>query len=77
MNEDKEITNLLYNIKWLRKRDKLSKKQMARILGIGMVSMNKIEKGKVPYRLGANVIIAVYQHFGILPTVLFEKRLDE
>ena len=77
MSEDKEIDNLLYNIMWLRKKEKLSKKEMARILGVGMVSINKIEKREVPQRLGASIVIAIYEYFGILPAVLFEKRLDE
>ncbi len=76
MSEEKEMNNLLYNITWLRKKEKLSKKEMARILGIGKVSINKIEKGEVPKRLVANAIIAIYQNFGISPAVLFEKRLD-
>ena len=42
------LENFLYNIAWLRRRYKLSRRDMAKILGVGVLSVKKIEKGKLP-----------------------------
>lgn len=74
---DKSLENLIYNLKWLRKELNLSKKQMAKSLGVGVGSLNKMENGVYPPRLKANVLLAVWDNFGIYPSVLLEIRIDE
>ena len=74
---DKSLENLIYNLKWLRKELNLSKKQMAKNLGIGVGSLNKMENGVYPPRLKAKVLLAVWDNFGIYPSVLLETRFDE
>ena len=66
-----ELNNLLYNIKWLRMQHRLSEKQMAEILGIGVGSLQKIEKGTLPPRLSVNIVFEVQNYFGIQPKDLF------
>ena len=39
---DAEI--FMFNVKWLREKHGLSKKEMAKILGISVGTLNKIEK---------------------------------
>lgn len=76
-SRNKETATFLHNITYLRKRDGLSKQNMAKILGIGLASLNLIENGQLPPRLSANIIFCVHEHFGILPKDQFTKRLDD
>ena len=75
MSTDKEMQNLLYNIKRLRLDNKLSKKKMAQICGVGVPKINKIENGIVPPRFSANILVRIYRHFGVTPTEMFRDSL--
>ncbi len=66
---------LSHNIKWLRKHHGISKKRMAQIMGIGIGSLNQLERGSVPQRLTVTVLFAIEDHFGIAPPELLGKRL--
>ena len=74
---ERKEQNFLHNIAWLHKHHGLSKKRMAEVLGIGVGSLNKIENGEMPPRLGAGVFLRIYAYFGIRPKDLTEQRLDE
>ena len=63
------------NVTWLRKRYGLSKKQMAKIMGIGIGGVTKLEQGSVPPRMRVDVIISIYRYFGIHPSVQFTNDL--
>ena len=76
MKNEQELQNFCKNITLLRKRHGLSKKEMAKLLGIGIWSLNKIERGELPPRLNANVILAVYRQFGVRPSMLFVLPLS-
>ena len=69
------IDIFLHNIVWLRKHYGLSKNEMAKRLGIGLWSLNKIEKGELPPRLHCDIIFTVYHVFGIPYADLLDKRL--
>lgn len=69
------IDIFLYNIVWLRKHYRLSKKEMARRLGIGLWSLNIIEKGKLPPHLHCDVLFAAHKNFGISCATLVSQRL--
>lgn len=45
---------------------------MAKIIGVGVNSLNKIEKGEFPPSLTVEVIFNIYEYFGITP----EKQLS-
>lgn len=62
---EKEIKAFLYNVQQIRKRNRISKKRMAEILGIGRGSLTKIEKGILPPRLSVEVVFRIQQYFGI------------
>lgn len=49
---------------------------MAKLLGIGVGSLTKIEKGELPQRLSANIIYRIYKEFGIKPSDQFDKTLE-
>lgn len=65
---DEQIKNFCANVKNLRKKYGLSKKEMAKILHIGVKSLTVIESGTLPVRLSANIVIQIYRSFGILPS---------
>ena len=77
MKEDRGIQNFCGNITLLRKYHGFSKRKMAKKLGIGLWSLNKIENGELPPRLSSNVLFAVYESFGILPSQMFDLLLEE
>ena len=65
----------LHNIVWLRSHYGISKKRMARMLGIGLWSLNKLEQGIIPPRMDIHIIFAVSKQFGISPSDLFSVPL--
>lgn len=63
------------NVMFIRKHSGISKKGMAKLLGIGVGSLNKIEKGEIPPNLSVEVIFNIHRHFGIHPKDLFGQQL--
>ena len=68
-----EIFILLTNIIILRKSHKLSKKEMADIMGVSLYVLNRIEKEHYPYAIKINSIFKLSHYFGIPPHNLFKK----
>lgn len=64
-----------HNVMWLRKCNGLSKKEMAKIMGIGVESLNKIENGELPPKMSVEAVFNIQQHFRISPKSLFGQRL--
>ena len=52
---------LLENIAWLRKYYGISKTRMVKLLGIGLHSLNKMEKGEMPPKLKLDVLIRIHR----------------
>ena len=73
---DNELGSFMRNIAWLRKHHGLSKKKMAELLGIGVETLNKIEQGQFPPRLGVSVMEKLWIHFGIAPSDQFKQLYD-
>lgn len=74
---ERQRNNFLYNVAWLRRQHRLSKKKMAQLLGISIGSLNKIENGELPPRASLEVLNKIHNTFGIALTDLFGKRLGE
>lgn len=72
---DAEIKNFVCNIIWLKNNYRLSKRKMAKMLGIGIKSLDKLEKGEFPLRIGVEVVFNIYKNFGVAPKDLFGQRL--
>ena len=66
-----------HNIRWLRKKHGLSKRKMAELLGIGLWSLNRLERGQIPPRMTIEILFAVQKHFGISPAAQLESRLGD
>lgn len=66
-----ELAVFCENIRLLRERNGLTKKQMTEIMGIGMASLNKIEKGIVPEKLKVEALLYTANYFHYAPHELF------
>ena len=72
---EKDYAVFMYNTHWLRRQYSLSKRKMAKIMGIGIASLNKMERGDFPPRLKINTILDVCRYFHIKPADILTKRL--
>ena len=75
--KDEECLVFLRNIAYLRKKNGLSKKEMANLLGISVYSITKIENGIFPKNLKAEVIYNIYKKFKIKPSEQFSQIFAE
>lgn len=71
------IENFTYNVTYLRKKHKISKKTMSQILGISIYNINKIEKGILPPRLNCDLIFEIQNKFNINATDVLERKLKK
>ncbi len=60
------------NIKKIREKEKLSKKEMAKRLEIGVKSLTMLENGIIPKRLSCKFIFRIEDEFNILPKNIFK-----
>ena len=74
MNAD-SLSILFRNITALRRHYGYSKARMAKLLGIGIGSLNKIERGIIPPRLRIDIVFTVCNQFHIRPSILFSQEL--
>ena len=65
------------NIKQLRQSHNLSKKSMAKIMGIGIGSLNKLESGILTPRADVQCLLNLNKHFGISISELFVSHSEE
>ena len=65
MNKPTEIylENIMHNITYIRKTLGISKKKMAEILGLGVGSLEKIEKGILPPKLSVEILFNIRENF--------------
>ncbi|MBR5535077.1 MAG: helix-turn-helix transcriptional regulator [Clostridia bacterium] len=61
------------NIKRLREKHKLSKKEMAKKLGISTYSLRIIEEGRFPEKLTVDIFGYLMDEFKILPSEIFAE----
>ena len=57
-----ELANFCTNIKKLRAEHQLSKTEMAKILGVSVASLNKLENGVMP-RISCEVVYRMMDYF--------------
>ncbi len=77
MTHKKYTAALCYNIKQLRLTNQLSKRKMARLLGISTRSLTMIERGEIPPRLTCKILFQVCGTFYITPDRLFVPPCEE
>ena len=61
----KELRTFMKNVAWLRAHYGLSKKDMAKRLGVSVMTLAKIEKGQFPPRLHISVMYNIQRQFGV------------
>ena len=50
---------------------------MAKILGIGIITLNKIEQGVLPPRLSVEMLFRIRDYFGVSLSLLVSANLGE
>ena len=77
LTNEERSENLLHNIVWLRREHGLSKTRMARLLGVGVRTLERIEGGELPSRLTVKVFFRMEEAFGCSSEDLLNRRLGE
>lgn len=72
-----DIAIFCNNIRLLRQRHHLSKHKMAKLLQIGVPTLNQIERGVLPHCVRANTLFQIYYEFGISPDQMLRPFPDE
>lgn len=67
MKTTMELCLFCHNIRILRQHYKLSQKEMAQQLHIGIHSLRMLEKGIIPQRMGIEIFFYIYRLFGFSP----------
>lgn len=65
-----ELDNFCMNVKRLRAEHQLSKTKMAKILGISVASLNKLEDGIMP-RISCEVVYCMMDYFHLTTAEVF------
>ena len=74
MNHEHEFKILCENVKKLRMKERLSQKEMASLLGIGIYSLKKLENGILPPRLTWRFLLSIHENFGIFPSDMMTEN---
>ena len=65
------------NLTYLRKYNGISKKKMATILRIGIKSLNQIEQGVMPPRVGIDILFYTAKYFSVRISRLLTEELQK
>ncbi len=71
MTTDQALLTFCANIRYLRDKHGLSKRDMADILGVGVKTITALEHNTVPKRLGSSVLLRMSRHFHVRICELF------
>lgn len=74
--DQSDIANFLHNVALLREERGLSRRTMAKLLGISPATLVKMEAGILPPRLSVEVIFRVWKFFAMPPGEQFRRRED-
>lgn len=72
-----QMKTLTANIAGLRKENRLSKKEMAVLMGISAHGVTQIENGNLPPRMQLSALFRVCNYFGYSPKTLFTQNLEK
>ena len=75
--KEESINILAQNMRVLRENNGLSKKEMAKRLGIGVCSLSKLESGILPKRLSVEVIFVIERDFGVEAHRFIRDKLEK
>lgn len=78
INTNDDVMEFLsHNVLYLRKTHNITKKEMAKILGVGIKTLSKIEQGLLPPRLSVEVLFRIRDYFGIPLSFQVSIKLGE
>ena len=77
MTVEQAMANFCTNVKRLRRCHGLSKKNMAAICGIGVATLERLENGCFPARMGAGVMLRLADHFDLTTQALLASPSEE
>lgn len=72
-----QLLNMCSNIKFLREKHCLTKKEMAKRLKISTRSLSMLEEGIVPPNLSCEILFRIQYEFDISPSDLLKGRINE
>ena len=71
------METFINNIIRIRKKYGLSKKEMAKIMHIGVGSLSMLEKGEMPKRMSVDAVFYLSAYFGIRCSDWFAAPFDD
>ena len=71
MRDDRKLIAFCENVRYLRKQHRLTQKEMAQKLHIGISSLRALERGCFPPRLGVEMVFYIHKQFGVPPKRIF------
>ena len=77
MKTDIDVKTFAKNLKHLRMKNNLTKKEMAVKLGIGIKTLSTLENGILPPRFRANTVFKIKTEFGFSPSQMFGADLSD
>lgn len=77
MKTDIDVKTFAKNLKHLRIKNNLTKKEMAGKLGIGIKTLNALENGILPPRFRASTVFKIKKEFGFSPSQMFGVDLSD
>ena len=76
MNTEEHCRNICHNIRFLRRKYGLSRTAMARRIHVTIKTLDSMEAGVIPDRIGIYFLYYVQQAFDIAPQDLMMTRLE-
>ena len=77
MTVQEEIAIFCANLKCLREKKGLTRREMASCLDIGVETLKRLERGEIPPRVSIEVILRASKVFGLHPKELFGQPIKD
>ena len=77
MTMEKETAVLSANIQYLRAHNRLTKTEMARIMGVGLRTLSMLENGEMPKKLKCTALLRLARHFHLPVGELLTAELTD
>lgn len=72
-----ELEFLGQNLTYLRKENGISKQELADIMGVGLWTVTKLERGELPPRMKVEALFRIQHRFGVSVHRLLGERLSK
>ena len=72
-----EMNRLANNLTYLRKENGISKQELADIMGVGLWTVIKLERGELPPRMKVEALFRIQHRFGVSVHRLLGESLSK